>query len=201
MITNVVSESALATSKETLLPQLSDAVRDRTTLDNDTLGKCIEEYGSGALLTLKMCMPLVDEMKRRFKILDRKRQVNGEFATIRGCRSFQDFCQKVLHRSEQAVYLMLRGGTPANPKALQVKKERKQQAVKEIRELADAVPIIRNGKDATPPSEYSAADIVKTIGRLVDTLANQPQITPSDRKIVYRSLIREFKEILAEMEL
>jgi len=33
-----------------------------------------------------------------------------------------------------------------------------QKAVKEIKELADAIPPIRKGKEITPPSEYSAAD-------------------------------------------
>lgn len=98
-------------SKEILLvPDLKDAVRDRTSLDDDTLGVCIEQYGGGALLTLRMCMPLVDEIKRRFKNLDKKKQLNGDYKTIRGCRSFQDYCQKVLHRTEQAVYAALRNG-------------------------------------------------------------------------------------------
>ena len=200
-MTPAAVESAIVkTSKETLLPQLRDAVRDRTTLDDDTLGVCIEEYSGGALLTLKMCMPLVDEMKRRFKILDRKKQVNGQYKTIRGCRTFQDFCQKVLHRTEQAVYLMLRGGTPASSKPSTESKSTKIQAVKEIKELADAIPPIRNGKEITPPSEYSAADIIETVTRFTDSLVNQRQVTPSDKKIIYRSIIRELQDILAEME-
>src|SRR6266567_593622 len=76
---NIAESAIIKTSKVPLLPQLKDAVRDRTSLDDDTLGACIEEYGGGALLTLKMCMPLVNEMKQRFKNLDRKKGVNGKY--------------------------------------------------------------------------------------------------------------------------
>ena len=194
------AESAIAkTSKETLLPQLRDAVRDRTSLDDDTIGACIEEYGGGALLTLKMCMPLVDEMKRRFKILDRKKQVNGTYKTIRGCRTFQEYCQKVLHRTEQAVYLMLRDGTPKSSEASKTDKPKTTKPVKEIKELADAIPLIRNGRKYTPPSQYSAADIVETVTKFTDNLVNQRPLTPSDRETVYYSIIRTFQDILAEM--
>jgi hypothetical protein len=198
-----IAESALAkTSKETLLPQLRDAVRGRTSLDDDTLGACIEEYGGGALLTLKMCMPLVDEMKRRFKILDRKKQVNGTYKTIRGCQTFQEYCQKVLHRTEQAVYLMLRGGTPkaSEPAEAEKRKAAKDLAVKELKEIADAIPPIRNGRELTPPSRYSAADIVETVTSFTDTLVNQRHLTPSDRKTVYNSIVREFQDILTEIQ-
>lgn len=196
---NIAESAIVKASKETLLPQLRDAVRDRTSLDDNTLGACIEEYGSGALLTLKMCMPLVDEMQRRFKNLDRKKGVNGKYNTIRGCQTFQEYCQKVLHRTEQAVYLMLRGGMPKSSKISKADKPKTAKPVKEIQALADAIPPIRNGKEFTPPSQYCAADIVETVTRFTDSLVNQRHLTPSDRKTVYYSVIREFQDILAEM--
>lgn len=197
---NFAESAIVKASKETLLPQLRDAVKDRTSLNDDTLGACIEEYGGGALLTLKMCMPLVDEMKRRFKNLDKKKGVNGKYNTIRGCQTFQEYCQKILHRTEQAVYLMLRGGTPKSSETSKADKPNTEKPVKEIKELADAIPPIRNGKEFTPPSQYSAADIVETVTRFTDNLVNQRQLTPSDRKTVYHSVIREFQDILTEMK-
>ena len=95
---------------------------------------------------------------------------------------------------------MLRGGTPTSSKTPKTDKPKTVQAVTEIKELADAIPPIRNGKEITPPSEYSAADIIETVTRFTDSLVNQRQVTPSDKKIIYRSIIRELQYILAEME-
>ena len=87
---------------------LGDAILNRAALDNETLGQVIEHAFTLSLLTLKMCQPLVSEMKKRFKKLSRKKQKDGSYQTICGYRTFQDWCKNALHRSEQAVYLMLR---------------------------------------------------------------------------------------------
>ena len=94
------SEAAAHRSKETLLlPSLRQAVRQRDSLSDDELAGYIE----GAVFTLRMVAPLVEEMKRRFQNLDKSKQVNGQYRMIRGCRNFQEYCRTVLHRTEQAV--------------------------------------------------------------------------------------------------
>ena len=182
-------------AKETLAisPALKEAVQHRETLDNDELASYIE----GAVLTLRIVAPLVEEMKRRFQNLDRSKQVNGKYNTIRGCRSFKEFCETVLHRTEQAVYLMLRNND-AKPKP--PKSEPKPKPIKEYKALADAIPPIRNGKEFTKPSEYSAADVVETVTRFTDNLLGQRQFSAADKKTAYRSIILEFQTILTEME-
>jgi hypothetical protein len=180
--------------KETLLaPNLKDAVRHRETLNDDELASYIE----GAVFTLRMVAPLVEEMKRRFQNLDKSKQVNGTYKTIRGCRNFQDYCRTVLHRTEQAVYLMLRSDD-AKPKL--PKSEPKPKPIKEYKALADAIPPIRNGKEFTKPSEYSAADVVETVTRFTDNLLGQRQFSVADKKTAYRSIILEFQTIITEME-
>lgn len=187
------STAIVPTTKQSLVPpSFKDAVRNRTQLDDETLASFIE----GAVLTLKMCAPLVEEMQRRFQNLDRTKQKNGTYKTIRGCSSFKEYCATVLNRTEQAVYKMLR----ENESKPKTDKPKTEKPAKEYATLVDAIPPIRHGKEITPPSQYSAADVVETAVRLVDNLVNQRQLTAADKKTVYRSIIREFQEILTEME-
>jgi hypothetical protein len=103
------------------------AVIARATLSDDVLGQVLENALTLSFSTLKMCEPLVKEMRARFRKLPRGKQKDGTYKTIRGCRTFQDWCNNVLHRSEQAVYLMLRQkelpAKPAPPAAPVMPKE------------------------------------------------------------------------------
>jgi hypothetical protein len=71
-------------------------------LTDDDLGRILENAMGFAFCTLRMCKPLIEEMRERFKARTK------DSPRIRGCASFQEWCRKVLHRSEQAVYLLLR---------------------------------------------------------------------------------------------
>jgi hypothetical protein len=177
-------------TKETLAisPDLKSAVKHRETLNDDELAGYIER----AVLTLKMVAPLVAEMKRRFQNLDRSKQVDGTYKTIRGCRSFKDYCQTVLHRTEQAVYLMLRGDE-AKPKPS--KSEPKPKPVHEYEKLVDMLPVIRVGGEIVPPSEYSAAEVTETAIKFIDNVV--VNLNDADKLIVYRSLLRRFESLLA----
>jgi hypothetical protein len=95
------------------------AVKHRELLDDDELGSYIE----GAFIKLATVVPLIEEMRRRFQNLDRKKQVDGSYKTIRGCRNFQDYCRDVLHRTEQTVYELLK---PRKPKLEKIETEPKE---------------------------------------------------------------------------
>ncbi len=175
-------------SKESLLaPDWKSAVKHRETLTDDELAAHIEH----AVLTLKMVAPLVTEMKRRFQNLDRSKRTDGKCNTIRGCRTFQDYCRTVLHRTEQAVYLMLRGDE-AKPKP--PKSEPKPKPVHEYEKLLDMVPVIRVGGEIVPPSEYSASEAAETATKFIDNLVTN--LSDADKAIVFRSLIRRFESLL-----
>ena len=171
-----------------LAPNLHHAVKHRETLNDDELASYIE----GAILTLKMVAPLVAEMKRRFKNLDRSKRTDGKYNTIRGCRTFQDYCRTVLHRTEQAVYLMLRGDE-AKPKP--PKSEPKPRPVHEYEKLVDMVPVIRVSGEIVPPSEHSASEVAETATKFIDNLV--VNLNDADKAIVYRSLLRRFESLLA----
>lgn len=95
---------------------LWQAIDDRKKMDSEELAEVLEIALSHSFFTLRLCKKLVGEMQVRFQKLSRKRNPDGSHATIRGCRSFQEWCRKVLHRTEQAVYLMLRQPEPFTPK-------------------------------------------------------------------------------------
>ena len=71
-------------------------------LTDDNLGRILENAMGFAFCTLRMCKPFIEEMRARFKAREKGSP------PIRGCKSFQEWCRKVLHRSEQAVYQLLR---------------------------------------------------------------------------------------------
>lgn len=125
----------------------------------------------------------------------------GEFATgdawaTSRCGVSYDYVCRCLNPRKEQPLLKAANETAQSSVSPQPKTKK---ATQELERLADAIPSIRNGKEITPPSEYSAADIVETITRLTDNLVNQRHLTPSDRRIVYTSVIREFQDILAEM--
>jgi hypothetical protein len=93
---------AIGASKLSLpvAPTLLAAIQNRHNLSNEELSGHIEY---ALVLTLREIFPLVEEMQRRFKILGPRQS-----DTICGYRSFQEYCNKVLHRTEQGVYKMLR---------------------------------------------------------------------------------------------
>jgi hypothetical protein len=167
-------------------PEFKDAIKNRVSLPDDELASFIE----GAVLTLRLCLPLVDEMKRRFGNLDRSKQVNGKYRTIRGCRTFQEYCKTVLHRTKQAVYAML--SAESKPKE---KSPPKQKPVKEYQSLVDAIPVIRAGKEIVPPSQYGVAEIEETVTAFAVNLVSQLK-SAADKKIVYASLTRKFEDLL-----
>jgi hypothetical protein len=148
------------------------------------------EIAVGTFQRIQDSMPYIIELRKRFKSAPRGK------ADIGGCDTWEQFCEKHLHRTASAIRKALQAGHPQPGTKLQ----EPTRTHNELKELADAVPTIRNGKQITPPSEYSAADIVETVVRFTDNLVNQRQVTPSDKRIIYLSMIRQFQDILKEMK-
>src|SRR4029077_8636785 len=69
-------------------PSLADLTTACTEMDGEVLGEFVERNWDTAVGNVSGLMYLVKEMKRRFSLLDRKKQVNGTYKTIRGYTSF-----------------------------------------------------------------------------------------------------------------
>jgi hypothetical protein len=174
---------------------------DPTSLTDDQLADVVIE----GVKKIRAYLPYIRTLKERFDSGDRD-STNRLKTPIKCCNSWKEFCETHLDRTTEAIRLAIAGDSPkhtANHPEREHEptptKPKSTKPIQEIKELADAIPLIRNGKDFTPPSQYSAADIVETVTGFTDAIVNQRHLTPSDRKMVYLSVIREFQDILAEM--
>lgn len=86
-----------------------ELLNKRHEVPDEALTAHIAQNFSGSLLSLRQLAPFVAEIRRRFKILPRKRGVDGQHKTISGCRTFKSFCETVLHRKPRTVRHALRG--------------------------------------------------------------------------------------------
>ncbi len=82
-------------------------VEKRHDVSPEILTRYIADNFVGNLLTLRQLEPFISEVKRRFKILPRKKDITGNYKTIYGCRTFKAWCLGVLHRSDRTVRYML----------------------------------------------------------------------------------------------
>jgi hypothetical protein len=87
-------------------PSLADLTTACTEMDGEVLGEYIERNWNLVAGNALGLMFLVKEMKRKFKNLDRKKQLNGEYLTIRGCRSFKEWFNFTGKSQRMAYYLL-----------------------------------------------------------------------------------------------
>ncbi|MFY9531874.1 MAG: hypothetical protein WBC04_05740 [Candidatus Acidiferrales bacterium] len=136
-----------------------ELVKNRREVDGDTLSKYIEGQFRGVCTTLRHLLPLIAEMKRKFSLLPRGRQVDGTYRTIRECRSFKEWVETKLKKSERTVYYLLAGGNPQNEKARLGKESVTKQASPAAR-LANAIEEVKNGKSAIEVLRDEVQEIV-----------------------------------------
>jgi hypothetical protein len=86
---------------------LADWTTACTGMDGEVLGEFIESNWDAAVGNVNGLMFLVREMRRRFKNLDRKKQVNGTYLTIRGFRSFDKWFTSFTGKSRRLAYYLL----------------------------------------------------------------------------------------------
>jgi hypothetical protein len=86
---------------------LADWTTACTEMDGEVLGEFIESNWDTAVGNVSGLMFLVKEMKRKFSLLDRKKQVNGEYKTIRGFTSFDKWFTSFTGKSRRLAYYLL----------------------------------------------------------------------------------------------
>lgn len=84
------------------------ALNTRHEDSDETLTAYVQSNFSGSQQSLRQLRPFLEEIARRFKHLPRKRQINNEYKTISGYRTFKDFCQGVLNRTAHRVRQILK---------------------------------------------------------------------------------------------
>ena len=100
-------EEDRATGCTTLAEELVHVGAACTEMDGEVLGEFVEQNWNQAMGNVHGLIFLVKEMKRRFKRLDRKKQVDGTDLTIRGFRSFDKWFTEVTGKSRREAYYLL----------------------------------------------------------------------------------------------
>jgi hypothetical protein len=128
------------------VPSLNmEIVKNRHDENGEVVGKYIADHVQGVRTTLLHLRPLIDEMKRKYSLLPRTKHADGTYQTIRGCRSFKEWVEKRLGKSERAVYYLLAGGNPHNEKA-----KLQREAAKQRRNAPCAVTLTSQGTPLEP---------------------------------------------------
>ena len=102
-----LKEEDRATVAQPSLADLGTYVDACTRMGGEELGEYVERNWDNAVGNALGLMFLVKEMKRKFKLLDRKKQVNGQYLTIRGYKSFDKWFTKVSGKSRRLAYYLL----------------------------------------------------------------------------------------------
>lgn len=76
-------------------------------MDGEVLGEFVERNWNQVRDNTLGLMHLAKEMKRRFKLLDRKKQVDGNYLTIRGFKSFDKWVDSFTGISRRQFYYLL----------------------------------------------------------------------------------------------
>jgi hypothetical protein len=105
--TAIVKAERRATVAQPLLADLPTYVKSCTEMDGEVLGEYIERNWNPVTGTALGLVYLVKEMKRKFNLLDRKKQVDGTYKKIRGFTSFDKWFTSLTGKSRRLAYYLL----------------------------------------------------------------------------------------------
>ena len=99
--------------------QITAMVKQRTTVDATELASYTRTLIGTKMRDVLVARPLLKEVKRRFKILPREKQVDGTYLEIDGTSSFEKWCEKhekFIGSSRNAYYILNGGNKNRKPK-------------------------------------------------------------------------------------
>ncbi len=163
-------------------------LEQRHEMPAEDLSNFVSTNFGGNLLTLRQLEPFIVEIKRRFKTLPRKMQVDGTYKTISGHRSFKVWCRGVLNRTDRTVRYML---AKSHEKATNQEQKSEQRAETISAVLDRCVKYLAKQRKLVTESKVTTTKIRKTISVLfrkvrkskarVEDLEAQPRTAPGRR--------------------
>ena len=145
----------------------------------ETVKKLVDEAFSPSLKKLSELRPMITELRQHFMKLKL-----GE--TIAGCRTWTEYCAKVLRRSDRRVRQIMGGANPASEKhsrkSLPAATEPK--ALKTVK-----IPKIR-------VSEWTRESVADASFSIVSAVFQEAQLSDEDRKRAVELLIDRLKEVV-----
>jgi len=126
------------------MADLPTYVKSCTAMDGEALGEYIERNWNPVTGTALGLIYLVKEMKRKFSLLDRKKQVNGTYKTIRGFTSFDKWFTSFTGKSRRLAYYLLETEEQKHKRNA----DRREPKEKKETEYADFLSRIADAKKA-----------------------------------------------------
>lgn len=105
--TAILKTTRYATVAQPLLADLPIYVKTCTNMEGEVLGEYIERNWNSVTGSTLGLVYLVKEMKRKFKLLDRKKQVDSTYKKIRGFTSFDKWFTSFTGKSRRLAYYLL----------------------------------------------------------------------------------------------
>jgi len=123
MATAIVATEELRNTVSQVSPfspdEITAMVKQRTTVDATELASYTRTLIGTKMRDVLVARPLLKEVKRRFKILPREKQVDGTYLEIDGATSFEKWCEKhekFIGSSRNAYYILNGGNKNRKPK-------------------------------------------------------------------------------------
>ena len=186
-------EMQRATVARPLLADLPALVKTCTTVDVEELGEYIERNLNPTVGTTLGLLFLIKEMKRRFNLLDRKKQVDGTYRTIRNFRGFDACFTSFTGKSRRLAYYLLeseeqkhkrnasRRGKVA--KAVAPAPDEVEAAAKTITQAPEAITQAPEAPQPAAPVDLLTEGMVVTIPIYLGTEDAMP--TPTKFRVEY----------------
>jgi hypothetical protein len=165
----VISGSMKLTSSVPLIAQREKLAK--------TLKKMVDEAFSPCLKKLIELRPMITQLRQHFMKLK-----SGE--TIAGCRTWTEYCEKVLHRSDRRVRQIMGGANPAS--------EKHSRKSLPAPEEPKALKTVKLPKIQVP--EWTSESVVDTSFSIVNAVFQEAKLSDEDRKKAVELLIDRLKE-------
>lgn len=167
----IVKAERRATVAQPLLADLPTYVKTCTDMDGEVLGEFIERNWNSVTGTTFGLVYLVKEMKRKFNVLDRTKQVDGTYKKIRGFTSFDKWFISFTGKSRRLAYYLLETEEKKNERNANRRANASKNA--DQAETDEETPPIADSADWTD-SEYIES-CVRFVLTTLKPLESEPQ--------------------------
>ena len=170
----VISGSMKLTSSVPLIAQREKLAK--------TLKKMVDEAFSPCLKKLTELRPMITELRQHFMKLK-----SGE--TIARCRTWTEYCEKVLHRSDRRVRQIMGGANPASEKHSRksLPSGKEQKALSQPKTVK--MPKVQ-------VSEWNSKTVADTSFCFVSAVFQEAKLSDGDQKKAIEQLIDRLKEFV-----
>jgi hypothetical protein len=198
--TAIVKTQRRATVAQPLLADLPTYVKTCTDLDGEVLGEFIERNWNSVTGTTLGLVYLVKEMKRKFNLLDRKKQVDGTYKQIRGFTSFDKWFTSFTGKSRRLAYYLLETEEQKHKRTADRRANASKDTTQSDTEAETTLPKLTQSLPTMPlarNADWTDNEYITTCVRFIESTLRQLE---SDPQRFHRVAVAIAAEIVGEME-